>query len=59
MKNLFTPERDPKIRTSDILVKHHKSSKYGDKSLLDLGLKIWNEVPSNVKPLTSITKFKE
>ena len=54
MKNLFTPERDPKIRTSDILVKHHKSSKYGDKSLLDLGLKIWN-----VKSLTSITKFKE
>ena len=34
MKDIFTPKRDPKIRPHDILVKHHKSTKYADKSLI-------------------------
>ena len=50
--------RDPKIRPYDILVKLHKSAKYGDKSLIDLGLKIWNQFPSNVKSLTPITNLR-
>ena len=59
MKYIFTPKRDPKIKPFDILVKHHKSAEYGDKSLKVQGPKIWNQLTSNVKSLTSITKFKE
>ena len=59
MKDIFTPKRDPKIRPYDIFVKHHKSAKYGDKSLIALGPKIWNQLLSNVKSLTFITKLKE
>lgn len=35
------------------------SAKHGDKSLIALGLKKWNQLPSNVKSLISITKLKE
>ena len=59
MKDIFTPKRDPKVWLYDIIVKHHKSAKYGDKSLIALGPKIWNQLSRNVKFLTSITKFKE
>ena len=59
IKDIFTPKRDSKIRSYDILAKHQKAAKYGDKSLIALGPKIWNQLPSNVKSLTSITKFKE
>ena len=47
MKDIFAPK------------KHHKSAKYDDKSLIALSSKIWNQLPSNVKSLTFITKFKE
>ena len=57
MKDIFTPKRDSKIRPFEILGKHHKSAKYGDKILTALGPKIWNQLPSNIKSLTSITKF--
>ena len=40
-------------------IRHHESAKYGDKSLIALGLKIRNSLPSNVKSLTSIAKFKK
>ena len=53
------PKRDPQIRPFDILVKYRKSTKYGDKCLKALDPKIWNQLPSNVKSLTCITKFKE
>ena len=59
MKEIFTPKRDPKIRPYDILVEHHNSAEYGDKSFIALGPKIWNQFPFNVKSLTSIIKFKE
>ena len=59
MKDISTPKRDPKIRPSDILVKHHKSARYGDKILIASVPGIWNQLPSNVKSLTSTTKFKE
>ena len=59
MKDIFTHKRDPKMRPFEIFVKHRSSAKYSDKSLIPLGPKIWNQLPSNVKTLTSITKFKE
>ena len=37
MKDILTPKRNPKIRPFDILVKHHKSEKYVDKSVIALG----------------------
>ena len=56
MKEIFTPKT---IRSCDIFAKNHKFGKCGDKCLLALDLKIWNQLPSNVKSLTSISKFKE
>ena len=43
------------MKDIDIFVKHYKSSKYGEKSLIVLGLEIWNQLPS----LPSITKLKD
>ena len=59
MYDIFTPKRNPKIRPYDILDKHHESAKYDDKSLIALDPKLWNQLPSNVKSLTSVTKFNE
>ena len=59
MKNIFTSKRKAKIRPHDIIVRHHNTATYGDKSLTALGPKICNNLPTNIKSLTSITKFKE
>ena len=59
MKNIISPKTNAKIRPHDIIVRHHNSTTYGDKSLIALGPKIWNKLPTNIKSLTSITKFKE
>ena len=59
MKNIFTPKTNAKIQPHDIIVRHHNTATYGDKSLTALGPKIWNKLPTNIKSLTSITKFKE
>ena len=59
MKDIFTPKRDPKIRLYDIFVKHHKSARYRGKSVIALGRKIWHRLPSDVKSLALISKFKE
>ena len=53
MKDTFTTKKDPKIRPCVILVKHHKSAEYGDKSLIALVLKMWNLLPSTIKSLAS------
>ena len=58
MKDIFNLKRNPKIRLYDMLVKHHKSARYGDKILIALGSKIWNQLPSSVKSVAPITKFK-
>ena len=47
VKVIFIPKYDPKIRP------------YDGKSLIALGKKIGNQIPSNIKLLTSITKFNE
>ena len=36
LKNIFTLKRDPKISPYDILVKHHKTAKHDEKSLIAL-----------------------
>ena len=59
MKNIFTPKTNAKIRPHDIIVRHHNTTTYGDKSLTALGPKIRNKLLTNIKSLTSITKFKE
>ena len=47
------------MKDIDIFVKHYKSSKYGEKSLIVLGLKIWNQIPSDANSLPYITKLKD
>ena len=59
MNNIFTPKTNAKIRPYDIIVRHHNTETYGDKSLTALRPEIWNKLPTNIKSLTSITKLKE
>ena len=33
MKNIFTPKTTPPKKTHDIIVRHHNTATYGDKSL--------------------------
>ena len=49
MKNILTPKTNAKIRPHDIIVRHHNTATYGDKSLTGLGSEIWNKLPTNVK----------
>ena len=58
MKNIFSPKINAKIRPHDIIVRHNTAT-YGDKSLTALGPKIWNKLPTKIKSLISIAKFKE
>ena len=58
IKNIFTPKLHPKVRSSDILAKHHNTITYGTKSLKTLGPKIWNELSDGVKSETFYTTFK-
>ena len=61
MKNIFTPKTNAKIQPHDIIVRRNNTATYGDKSLIALGpnINIWNKVSTNIKSLTSVTKFKE
>lgn len=59
MKNIFTSKTNAKVRPYNLQVKSRKSEKYGNKSLMALGPKIWNALPEQVKKETSFTKFKE
>ena len=59
MKNIFSPKTNAKIRPHDIIIRHHNTATYGDKGLTALRTKIWNKLPTNIRSLTSITKFKE
>ena len=58
IKNIFTPKLHPKVRSSDILAKHHNTITYGTKSLKTLGPKIWNVLSDGVKSETFYTTFK-
>ena len=40
MKNIFTPKTNAKIRPHDIIVRHHNTATYGDKTLTAVGPKI-------------------
>ena len=40
MKNIFTPKTDAKIWPYDIIVRHHNTATYSNKSLTALGPKI-------------------
>ena len=59
MKNIFTSKTMAKVRPYDLLVKSRNSEKYGNKSLMALGPKIWNALPEHLKKETSFSKFKE
>ena len=59
MKDIFPPKLHPKIRSNDVLIKHHNTITYGTKSLKIFGPKTWNQLPGYIKSETSYTKFKE
>ena len=59
MNNILNPKTSVKIRPHDIIVRHHNTVTYGDKSLSALRPKTWNKLPTNIKSLISITETKE
>ena len=59
MIDITTTKLHPKKRPKDILVEHHNTITYSAKSLKTLGPKIRNQLPDDVKPESSYTKFKE
>ena len=59
MKSIFTSKINSRVRPFDLLVKNHNTEKYGSKSLMALGPKIWNALPENVKKEISFSKFKK
>ena len=58
METLFTSKTNFRVRPFDLLVKNRNTEKYGSKSLMALGPKIWNALPENINE-TSFSKFKE
>ena len=59
MKNIFTSKENARVLPNNIVIKSHNSATYGDKSLMQLGPKIWNALPEKIKSETSYKKFKE
>ena len=59
MKNVFMSKKNSRVRPFDLLVKNRYTEKYGSKSLMTQGPKIWNDLPENIKKETSLSKFKE
>ena len=59
MKTIFTSKTNSRVRSFELLVKNRNTEKYGSKSLMALGPKIWNALPQNIKKETSFSKFKE
>ncbi len=44
---------------TDSTKKKYKTVTYGYKSFTYLGAKLWNEMPTNIKNVMTITEFKE
>ena len=59
MKTIFTSKTNSRIWPFDLLVKNCNTEKYGSKSLIALGQKIWNAIPKKIKKETYFSNFKE
>ena len=59
MEEIFHGTKWLTYRLNNIQVNVHKKAKYGDKSLLTLGLHIWNSLPKHMKAETNFIKFRE
>ena len=59
MKNLLTTKTDARVRLNDILVKSHKTTNYGETSLLVFHPKIWDRLSQNIKTETCFDKCNE
>ena len=59
IKTIFASKTNSRVRLFDLLVKTRNTEKYGSKSLMTLGPKIWNAPPENTKKETSFRKLKE
>ena len=49
MKSIFTSRTDSRVRLFDLLVKNRNTEKYGSKSLMAQGQKIWNALPEQIQ----------
>ena len=59
MKTIFTFKTNSRVRPFDLLVKNRNTEKFGSKSFMALGPKIWNVLPKKIKQETFFSKFKE
>ena len=58
MKSIFTSKTNSRVLPFDLLVKNRNTEKYGSKSLMAQGPKIWNALPENIKKETSLSKSR-
>ena len=58
MKTIFTFKTNSRVRRFDLLVKNRSTEKYGSKSLMALGPKIWNRLPENIKKKHPLAKSR-
>ena len=49
MKTIFTSKTNARVRPFNLLFKSRNTEKYGSKSLMALGPKIWNPLPEKIK----------
>ena len=48
------------MRTSKYFLRPHvKTVHYGEKSLQNLGVRLWNQLPCNIQETDTLSKFKE
>ena len=59
MKNIFTSKQNARVRPHYLLTRSHKAVTYGDESLIILGPKIWNALPTEIKRETSLSRFQK
>ena len=58
IKTIFTSKINSRVRPFDLLVKNRNTEKYGSKSLMVLGQKIWDTLPENIKKVTSFSNSR-
>ena len=59
IKTMFTSRTNSRVLPFDFLIKNLNTDKYGSKSLMTLGPKIWNALPEKIKKEPSFSKFKK
>ena len=59
MKDIFTSKVNSEVLPNNLIIKKDNTTKYGTKSLTNLGPQIWNTLLQNIKFKICYSKFKK